>query len=560
MAKEQPGSGRKKLNPEIYWLVAIFFLAVVLRTLAVLTRDMIVSDETSFVRMAENLLLGFAPYDITGTSATRFPILYPLVTASIAVMTQNEVTSGYIISVLFGSLLILPTYLFGKVMWNMRVGRAAAALVAVLPALVDEASLIDGQNLFAFWLFCALFFGYRMQFTKRCMCGMLSGTCLGFAYLANPSVFYYLVTLFVLLVIVGFRQELSNYANKAAVHFILMFLVFAIPNIAFMTWQNGSFTVGGRANEQIYAAINNLEPGSIEREQDMYSLTASGELKQTGLQEGKGIFASFLESPWDFAKALARRDYNVFFRGIHSLIPVWLLSLIGLGIFKLAWTRREALKFGYFALMMAPLVVLPMAWGDLRFAMPYLGIVMLWVARGWVYLEDWSVQTIDELAGWKSGSDKQKRRVQTVLAVLVLAPLAALAMWNVARVQYPNELKVAGEWLAAQDGQGKKIMSREASTPWYSRGTQLVLPYASIEDTLEYGTRNGADYLVMSRWITDGLRPQLEPLMDTDNAQLQYAALAPVYRSGEGTGEEVIIYKFNPVDNAGAVAACALTP
>lgn len=543
-AEQKPAAKPKKeqkLNPEILWLVAIFLLAVVLRTVAVLMRDMIVFNETSFVRMASNLLAGHPPYDITGSSASHNSILYPLIIASIEVMTRSVVPAAYIVSVLFSSLLILPTYLFGKVMWNMRVGRAAAVLVAVLPVLVANGSIIDGQNMFAFWLLCALFFGYRMQFTKRCMCGMLSGTCLGIAYLDDPSALFYLVTLFALLVIVGFRQELSNYANKAATHFVLLFLAFAIPYVAFMTWQNGTFTINDRPNDQVYAVTHNLPQDSIERDQVMMSLDANGELKLDQYAQGPGLIRTFFEDPVNYLKTVAKRDYNFFLQDINSLIPVWLLPLAGLGLFKYAWTRREALKYGYFALVMSPLLVLPLAWSDTRFALPYLGIVMLWVARGWVYLEEWSAESIDEIAGWKGGEASHKRQVQTVLALLVLVPLAVMSIWNVQKEVYPTEFRIAGQWLSAQGLGDARIMSREPSTAWYAGGTQVIMPYASVDETLKYAQAHDTDYLVMSRRATDLLRPQLEPLMNETSAYAN--VLEPVYHTGQGTDIELIVYR-----------------
>jgi len=538
-AKMGTVDGRKKINPEIFWLVVIFLLAVSLRTIAVLMRDMIQFDETTYARMAENLVLGNHPLDITGTSATNFSILYPFVTAAFAVLGHNYVAAGYTVSVLFGSLIILPTYMFGKVMWNRRVATAAAALVAVLPVMVDKGSIIDGQNLFAFWLLCALFFGYRMQFTKRCMCGRLSGTCLGIAYLCDPSALYYLVTLFVMLVIVGLRQELANYANKAAVHFVLLFLLFAIPNVAFMTWENSSFTLGERPTGQIYASVHNLKMGDVERE--MMGLDAGGELKLTRLQQGPGIFATLVQDPVGFAWAALRNDYNFYFRGVQGLVPVWLLPLIGVGMFKFAWTRREALKYGYFAVVMAPLLILPVAWGDVRFALPYMGIVMLLVARGWVYLEEWTAATVDEIAGWKEASENRKARVKQVLAVIVLVPLAALSIWNVSRAGYPVEFRQAGEWLKENGGEGSRIMSRESSTAWYAGGTMVIIPYASVEETLDYGRRHDADFLVVQRQVVENLRPELAPLMDPSQAG---PSLDAVYHQGTGGGSEIIIYRL----------------
>src|SRR5659263_418250 len=69
-----PNKSRKKINPEIFWLLAIFLLAVALRTAAAFSRGMVQFDETSYARIAENLLLVQNPLDITGTSATWYSI------------------------------------------------------------------------------------------------------------------------------------------------------------------------------------------------------------------------------------------------------------------------------------------------------------------------------------------------------------------------------------------------------------------------------------------------------------------------------------------------------
>jgi hypothetical protein len=371
---------------------------------------------------------------------------------------------------------------------------------------------------------------------------MFSGICMGLAYLENPTSLYYVVTLFGLLLIVGFRQELGEYANKAALQFMLLFLVFAIPNVVFMTWMNGSFTLADRPADQIYAAVHDLPAGSLEREQQMMGLDESGDIRLTAIEQGPGLFSSFVDSPWAFVKAVARSDYALYLNRIESLIPVWLLPLIGLALFRFAWTRGEALRFGFMLLMLAPLLVLPMVWGDTRILLPYVGLVMLWVARGWNYMEDWLYGSAEKLAGWDPQDKRRKRQLQAALVVVMLAPLAALSIWNVARVDYPIEYKQAGQWLADNGGDGNRIMSREQSSSWYAGADLVPLPYASIEETIDYARRQEARFFVMSGRVTEDLRPQLEPLMQEDNRYRDQ--LEPVYHSGEGTSSELIVYRI----------------
>ena len=540
LSGSNPGGQKRAGNHAILWLAGIFVLAVAMRTIGVLSRQMIQFDETSYARMAENLLAGNAPWDITHTSATHFSILYPVVTASFAVVLRSCVAAGYAVSVLFSALLVLPAFMFGKVMWNYRVGLAAAALIAVLPILVDNGSIIDGQNLFAFWVLCAMFFGYRMQFTKRCMCGMLSGTCLGIAYLDDPSALYYLVVLFGLLVIIGLRQEVASYANRAAWHFALMFLLFAVPNIIFITVETGGINLQDRPVDELYAAVHNLKPDSLSREQQLMGLNASGNLVLPQLQNGDGLVQTFVKDPVGLVTASVRRDYGYYVRNVATLFPAWLLMLIGLGVFKTVWSKREALKYGFFALMLVPILTLPLRWTDVRFMLPFMAIFMLWAARGWMNLESWSVGTVGELLGWHGEHPRATFGIQAALAALVIVPVAALAIWTVTSASYPVQYRQAGEWLKQNGGDGSRIMSRETSTAYYAGGTEVILPYAPAQEVVDYGRRQGAKYLVISRQVVDQLRPQLADLLRSGSAY----GLTMVYRSGAGTADDTIIYKL----------------
>lgn len=533
---------RKKINPEIFWLVAIFLFAAALRIAASLSRGMVQFDETSFTRIAENLLHVQKPLDITGTSISFYSILYPLTMDSLK-FSSSFVTPGYIVSILFSSLIILPTYLLGKLMWNQRVALAAALLVATLPVMVDVGSIVDGTSMFAFWLMCAILFGYRMQFTMRCKCGMLAGTSLGVAYLINPSALYYLVVLFVLMIVVGLRQELTGIANKTAAQFLALFLLIAVPYVVYMSWENSSFTVDGRAHDKLYASIHSLEPGTENSDRAMMSLDANGDIKLGELQVGPGPILTLVQEPVGFIKAMLRNDYNFYVRGIQNILPFWLLLLMGFGMFKEIWTRGEALRYGYLALVMAPLLVLPVSSEDLRFVVPYMGLIMLPVARGWVFMEDWSAGTIKVITGREEISQKGKTWIKLALAGFVLVPLVAISLWSVSRTEYPVELRQAGEWLADNGGKDSRIMSRESSTPWYADGTMVMLPYASADEVIDYGQRNDVDFLVLQRRIVQRLRPELESLMDPAQAGPE---LTPVYHQGTGTDSEVIIYQIMP--------------
>ena len=255
---------------------------------------------------------------------------------------------------------------------------------------------------------------------------------------------YYFVVLFSLLVIIGIRQELSSYANKAAVQFALMFLLFAIPNIFFMSWENSRITLDDRPSDQIYASVHRLIPGTVDSESQLMGLDSNGNLKLTELQQGPGIFGTLVREPVALFRAAVRDDYNFYFRGVQRLVPVWLIPLIGLGLFKLAWTRREGLKYGYFALVMAPLVILPVTGLTRASPCPTWALSCSgWRGAGSIWRTGARTRSRRSPAGKRSPT-RVEARIKVVLAALVLVPLAALSIWNIAHVSYPVEYPPGG--------------------------------------------------------------------------------------------------------------------
>lgn len=370
---------------------------------------------------------------------------------------------------------------------------------------------------------------------------MLSGTCLGIAYLVDTSALYFVIVLFVMLVIIGLRQELAGYAAKAAIQFLVTFLVFAIPNIAWMTYANDSLTILNRPSDTLQMELEGIEPGTVDYEESVYGLNAEGEVKLYELQEDDGFFATAVSRPWDLLKAMGRGAYDLYLRDAQSLFPIWLIPMFGLGLFSAVWTRREALKFGFFLVMLLPALAMPVIWSNNTFVLPFMVILMVVTGKGWAYLEQWSSDTMDELAGWRKADESHKRAVVRVFAVVILLPVAALSLWTVSRVDHNTGFRDAGEWISENGGDDDRIMSRESLSAWYAEGTQVLLPYGTLGEIVEYGRDRDAGYLIVSRYLVDELRPDLQPLLE---AEEDPAGLEAVYTSGEGTDDEVVVYRL----------------
>ncbi len=535
-------------NQKKFWgpgktLALIFAGALVLRVLLVLTRQMIQLDETAYVRMAENLASGNGLLDITGLTSTHFSPLLPFFIAGVAAIVRNFILAAYIVVVVFGALVTIPGFLLGKEMGGNRVGLALAALLAVTPVLVDNSTLIYTESLYVFFLLIAIVFGRHMLLGCRIPCGTLAGGALGLAYLDNPSAVFYFVALLLLALAVAWRRGIWRQMGKALLFFAVFFLVYAIPYVVFLHAELGKWTYSGKSPGNIYTASRNLRAGTLDWEKDLMSLVDNGtQIKILQLQDSDDPASSLIHSPVQGARIFIRQSYIFYNEVISQVFPLWLLPLLGLGLFAQGWSRRRAAAVGYLLIMMIPALLILTMYAYSRFFIPFVPLVMLWVAHGWLRLEDWGAETVD-IVFQQPRSRRYRRWAPWVIGAAVLLPLLLYSVANVVRQSYPVGYKYAGELIRQEDGSGHRIMSREYSAAYYAGGTAVMLPYADYEATTRYARLQHVDFLVIRKQELLDWRPTLARLLG-DASQHPEWALAGT--ADPGTSGETLIFRLVP--------------
>ncbi|MHB1002487.1 MAG: ArnT family glycosyltransferase [Thermoleophilia bacterium] len=500
-------------------LIGIMVAAFVIRILAALTRPLIQLDETAYVSMAENLAAGFGPLEITGESTTYFSPLLPLLIAGVAVVVRNYVTAGYVVVVTFGSLITLPAYLLGKEFLGKRAGLMMAALVAVMPLMVDFSSRIYSESVYVFFLLLAVVFGRHMLLGCRIPCGTLAGASLGMAYLANPAAVFYVVALVLLAVVVGLARGIPWQMARALAFFLVFFVIYAIPYVLFLHAELGRWTYTGKnVDVNAYTASLDLDYETREFEQVAMALTEDKRgIVVNNLEKQPGPIGLLIEHPERQLKIFARQGYKLYDELLSRIIPVWLLPLIGLGLFAQGWSRRRLAAWAYLVLMLAPALLIVSIFVVPRFFIPYLAIVLVWVAAGWLRLEQWGGETL-ALDFEPGAAGRWGRRVPWAIGAVVLLPVLAYTAVTIGGQGYQTDTRAAGEWIRANAGEDRRIMNRESTSAYYAGGTPVPLPYASYDDTLEYARHQQVDYMVVSREVIEEWRPGLSPLLDEDPA------------------------------------------
>ncbi len=534
-------TGKKFLTTgRVLFLLVLF--AVALRVIAALSRQMIQLDETAYVRMAENLAAGHGLLEITGLTSTHYSPLPSFYIAGLAVLVRNYVLAGYAVVTIFGGLILIPTYLLGRDLAGRRVGLMAAALIAVTPLFVDYSSLIYSESVYIFYLLMAILFGYRMLRTPRAGNGLAAGVALGLAYLANPSAVFYVFALAAVALFIAIKQKMPRLMSGPLIFFLLAFTVFAAPYVFFLHAETGEWTYNGKLNGgNVYKSEHNITANTLDWDKTFLSLTADGSQTMIQTLPEEDLAGYILKHPVNSAKIFVKQTAVAYSQELPKVIPLWLLPLLGLGLFASGWSRRRTLNVGYLLLMMAPVLVILAMYAHDRFFMPFVPLVMIWVAEGWSRLTDWGQETVSQVFGgsWRK---PLRRWAPWLIGAVVLAPLLAFSAFTTLRQTYPVGYKDAGEYIRQLAGSGKRVMSREYSAAFYAGGTAVLLPYAEYDRTTEYARKENVDFLVIgSRELADW-RPTLARLAGNSG----HPAWQLVGRVLPGTSQETLIFRLQP--------------
>ncbi|MHB1389968.1 MAG: ArnT family glycosyltransferase [Thermoleophilia bacterium] len=520
--------------------------AVIVRVLVTLTREMVQFDETAYLRMAQNLAWGNGLLDISGLTTTHFTPLLPMLIAGLAVIVRGYVVAGYIIAIIFSSLILIPTFLLGRDLFDERVGLYATALMVPVPIFVTTSEFIYTEVVYIFFLLMGAFFGWHMLHRGRLQCGLGAGVSLGLAYLANPQAIFYVLVLLALAVVIALLKQRRGRLILAAALLGVTFLVFAAPYIFFLHAQLGKWTYSGKTTGgPIYMATHNISSSdAVESEKQLLALTGNdGEpLIYTLERDGINPVSFITQNPVLAAKTFLKESYRFYGEVLPDVFPLWLLPLLGLGLFAHGWHRKRVAAIGYMALLTTPVLLILAMFAYPRFFMPFVPLAMIVTGAGWRELGRWSEKSAANIR------DEDRRRRMLGLApwligVAMLLPMLLFSANVVIHQGYETQYREAGEWLLQEAGPGTRVLNREATSAYYAEATLVVLPYADYDETTAYARRHDVEYFIIGRDVIPTYRPQLARLLG-DAAQHPEWKL--VKRIRPGAPDEVMIFTLEP--------------
>lgn len=161
-------------------------LALVLRATLALLSPVVGADAYAFVMFARELRRG----DWTQGLADGIHPGYPMAIAAVERMLGSYETAGYVVSVLFSSLVIVPFYALVRDIAGRRVALASALLLACFPFHILIHADIRSDGLFHFFFVCSITLSWFGAARGGWMTFGLAGLTGGLAYLTRPEGIY----------------------------------------------------------------------------------------------------------------------------------------------------------------------------------------------------------------------------------------------------------------------------------------------------------------------------------------------------------------------------------
>jgi 4-amino-4-deoxy-L-arabinose transferase-like glycosyltransferase len=170
------------LQDERRLLASLLAAAFVVRVAAALTTLVVPHDGARFTLMARYFEDG--RWD-EGLSV--WPPMSPLYPILIWLFG-----SGAAVSVVLGTLTLLPVYALARAVWDRRIAGLAAGILAFLPDSIGYGSTVMGEMPFCFFFFCAMEMVRRAAEHGRRLDGVWAGIAGGLAALLRPEGIYVL--------------------------------------------------------------------------------------------------------------------------------------------------------------------------------------------------------------------------------------------------------------------------------------------------------------------------------------------------------------------------------
>jgi 4-amino-4-deoxy-L-arabinose transferase-like glycosyltransferase len=462
-------SGEKGVDWKVL-LGLLLLLAFILRIFLVFFPEVIYNDGTEYVRSAKLILSG-------NWGGSKVPPLYPALIALVSLFTSDFELAGIWVSVILGTLVILPVFYLGKEIFDEKVGVLSALFAVVQPFLYMSSGSVLTESAYHLLLCTAVLFSWKAFSSGKFYSILLFSLFTTFSYLTKPEAIGFLFVFSVWVGLVHSPVEKRSWARKIGIisAAILAFLVFSSPYLIQIRKETGRWGISKKLNVMIGSLSEEEETPSIWVMRKKKALTLSSLVKNPLPVLGK-VGTGLLESIYKFQQV-----YNPL---------LFLPALLG-WVFLFKKKNSCSLKGSFF--LMSHLVfffgfVLPFFFITRRYTSQMISISIPWAAFGFLGLTEWLHQR------WGRSVSLKKFSVPLLLFILI-------GLFIQGRVIHTRERRVikreVGLWMKENLLKGSKVMSRLPQEAFYAEFPWVRMPEEEYDKIMGEAQSKGVRYLLI---------------------------------------------------------------
>ena len=448
-------------------LLLLLAFAFVLRIFLVLFPEVIYNDGTEYIRCAKQILSG-------NWGGSKAPPLYPVLIALASPLTSNFELAGIWVSVIFGTLVILPVFYLGREIFNEKVGILSALFAVVHPFLYLSSGSVLTESVYHFLLATAVLFGWHAFRRGRFWDILLFSLFTSLAYLTRPEAIGFLFIFSFWALFIHPPQERRQGFKRVgiAVLAILCFLIFSSPYLYQLREETGRWGITKKFSISI-GSLSEEEAAPIE------SLTKTKKI----------TLVSFVTEPLTVLKKIGFGWFQALYKfqlGFHPLL--FLLAVLGFvwGMKKPFSKKGSFYLLSYFIFYLG--LLLPFFWIARRYTSLISTIALPWASLGFISLMEWITPRLKE--------GRWKRKFPALFLLFVL-----IVIFIQGRVIHGREHRFiqreVGLWIKDHLPKEGKIMSRLPQEAFYAEMPWVRMPEKSYEEIMEVVRSQGVRYLII---------------------------------------------------------------
>jgi len=454
--------------------------------------DVISADGISYISIAKDFISGKGL-----SAASHYPPFYPILVGLFSIPLKDFETAGLAVSIVMGSLIVVPTFLLGTEFFNKRTGIIAAILAVTWPTLRYWSTNVMSQATYITLLLFGIYFlwtGYRKS---SIVAAIVAGIFFAAAHLTRSEGVLVLFSGCTVLIIFTFINRL---APKKLLYVLLsvgVFFVVFSPYLIMLHDLTGKWQLTGKSKIAIADALSEyLGIPDIKHDPSFQEL---------GYLDLFRLYPDYIRT--NYIKNI-RACWN-------DMLPLygWMLAAIGIVAGCRGWHKTG--ERAYLLASFAPLAVIVVFFfiGP-EYTQPYLPVLFLFIGNGMESIGQWS------------GIKRDASSTPPALRYAVYVPILVIGLygtWNVVK-EIPADrntpysyTKDGGRFDDKRIGlrlrkvlpEGALLMTRSGRIGYYSQHKYVIPPQTGYAGIIAYAKEHKVEYLIATVQLLN-MRPGLE--------------------------------------------------